>query len=188
MMNIIIYHLFQRFFVLVESRCKENKMKIIYGILALVFFGALASAHAESSRETLLLERTYKLKIQGEKRFVCREPLPPNGHNYPIYTMLSFEQASYDLWLGNVWTNVDHYSLDARGYEPCSTFRKLTKLKNGEELVGLVRQRITETYAKNGFGNCMRFTREEANLTVEGVKLSGVNEFIVGPVPANRCD
>ena len=104
-------------------------MKIIYGILALVFFGALASAHAESSRETLLLERTYKLKIQGEKRFVCREPLPPNGHNYPIYTMLSFEQASYDLWLGNVWTNVDRYSLDARGYEPCRD-RKSTRLNS----------------------------------------------------------
>lgn len=153
----------------------------------IVFFvlAATATTAMANPDETVLLERTYKLKVQHGS-FVCHNGVPPNGHNYPVPTLLTFELASHNLWLSDVWTNVDHYRFDS-DYSPCSVFSNILRPAPQQDLIGVVTQRITETHRKNGFGKCMRVTREEAKLAVDGVILNGVNEFIVGPVNNALC-
>lgn len=147
---------------------------------------ALGSATAFAApTETLLLERSYNLKV-SHGSFECFNGIPPNGHNYPVYTTLIFKLPSFNLWLGNVWTNVDEYMGEV-GYTPCSEFSKLLRPAHEQDLIGKVTQRTTERHALNGFKQCMRFTREEATLVVDGVNLRAVNEFIVGPLANSLC-
>lgn len=158
---------------------------MIKNLLAVFTVAFSISTALAAPAETLLLERSYKLKV-SHGSFECHNGLPPNGHNYPVYTMLTFKLPSYNLWLSNVWTNVHDYSADV-GYTPCSEFTKLLRPAYEQDLIATVTQKITESHRRNGFKECMRSTREEATLVVDGVKFNAVNEFLVGPVANSLC-
>lgn len=164
---------------------KLVKLNLFAGVFAMLVLNQ-GVAWAVTSEAKVLLDRTYSLRIYGQGRFSCGEPIPPNGHNFPVYTRLDFSQIKHDLWLSNVWTNVERYRADV-GYEPCASFSRITNIPQGQELRAQVRQVITEKYQKNGFQVCMRATREEATLTVEGVVFRGVEEFLIGPVAQELC-
>ncbi|MGZ3655382.1 MAG: hypothetical protein ACXWR1_15565 [Bdellovibrionota bacterium] len=150
----------------------------------LIAFCALISAQAFA--ETQLLNRTYKLRVQSGT-FACSNPVLPNGHNYPVYTNLTFTLPSFDLWLSNVWTNVSDYS-HASDYAPCSDYAKLLRPAPEQDLIATVTQTTTESYHLSGDKkDCMRDTREEAVMVVDGVTLRGSNDFIVGPMDPKLC-
>lgn len=158
---------------------------MIKNLLAIGMIALGTSTSFAAPIETVLLERSYNLKV-SHGSFECFNGIPPNGHNYPVYTTLIFKLAGYNLWLSNVWTNVDEYLGDV-GYTQCSEFAKLLRPAHEQDLIGKVTQKTTERHAKNGFKQCMRFTREEATLVVDGVTLRAVNEFIVGPLANSLC-
>jgi hypothetical protein len=158
---------------------------MIKNLLAIGILLLSSAASFASTKETLLLERSYKLKVSAGS-FECYNGIPPNGHNYPVYTSLIFKLPSYNLWLGNVWTNVHEYMGEV-GYAPCSDFAKLLRPAHEQDLIATVTQKITERHHKNGFKQCMRATREEATLVVNGVNMRAVNEFLVGPVSDSLC-
>jgi hypothetical protein len=157
-------------------------LKLVLTILVLT---AALQAQASRGKPLVLADRSYNLKMFPGS-FVCREPVAPNGHNYPVNTALLYNQIPYDLWLSNVWTNVSDYQANLQ-YPPCSTFNKILQAPQGTEFVGAVHQVTTESYDLNGFKDCMRTTREEATLTVEGIMFQAVTQFLVGPLPAQLC-
>lgn len=152
--------------------------------LFLSAFFALTSFQAFA--DTPLLKRTYNIRVQAGT-FNCNEPILPNGHNYPVYTRLTFSLPNYDLWLSNIWTNVSDYAADV-GYQGCKDFPKILRPAPLQDLIGTVTQEISERYNLNGDKTtCMRTTREDAELLVDGVKFHGVNEFLVGPMDPKNC-
>ncbi|MES3037306.1 MAG: hypothetical protein V4736_05300 [Bdellovibrionota bacterium] len=159
-------------------------MKAITSLLTLaaVFLGA-GNAFAQSA-EKVIMERTYGLKVRTVK---CHEPVVPNGHNYPVYTALEINVSPFDLVLSGIFTSVERYRGEPN-YQPCSTFKKLTNVPAGQYLHAKVTQKVTERTGKNINGVCLKSTREEATLVVEGVTFHGVNDMIVGPLAASECE
>ena len=163
----------------------------LIAVVALCVLGMNSSMANAEGMSRVVTDEHFAVGFYPGGNVKCRPGLASNGHNYPLYTNVSFQMSPYDYW-GHAYFNSSHFnhrSVELGDF--CSEYEHLTQMLPSQKVRALIDRKVTEGVhlaKQNGELKCLRSFREDMRVTIEGVQFEGVTIFDVGVTDSAHCE